>query len=134
MGFFKDLRDLGKTTKDIEQDQFGTTNPFKIGLQSLGELGEQMGKLKDYEAATRDVPADGPRGEATVTSVQDTGVQVNNMPMLEVGLQVSLEGRDPYAASVRQVVQRSAVPRVQPGMKVPVRVDPEHPESIAIDL
>ena len=134
MGFFKDLSDLRKTTKDIEQEQFGTTNPFKIGLQSLSELGEEVGKLKDYEAATRVLPADGLQGDAIVTSVQDTGVQVNNMPMLEVGLQVSLEGRDAYEASVKQVVQRSAVPRVQPGMKVPVRVDPQHPEAVAIDL
>jgi hypothetical protein len=134
MGFFKDLRDLRKTTKDIEQEQFGTTNPFKIGLQSLSELGEEVGKLADYEAGTHDVAADGLRGEATVTSVQDTGVQVNNMPMLDVGLLVSLEGRDPYAAAAHQVVQRSAVPRVQPGMKVPVKVDPEHPEVVALDL
>jgi len=132
MGFFKDLRNIRKVTKQIERDQFGTTNPFKIGLQSLADVGEEVGKLEAYEESTRNVPANGLRGEATITAVRDTGVQVNNMPMLEIELQVSLEGREPYTASVRQVVQHCALAQAQPGMKVPVRVDPENRESVVI--
>ncbi|HTX68448.1 MAG TPA: hypothetical protein VMH50_04805 [Thermoleophilia bacterium] len=132
MGIFKDLRDLRQTTNDIEREQFGTTNPFKIGLQSMHELGEQVGKLKEYEEATAGVPADGVPGEATITAARDSGVQVNNMPMLEMDLQVTVGGGEPYAATVRRVVQHAELGRFQVGATVPVTVDPQNREVVVI--
>ncbi len=72
-------------------------------------------------------------GRATIEAVSDTGVTVNDNPMVKLELQVSISGRSPYRVSRRATVPRLAAGLVTPGASVPVRVDPEDPDELRIE-
>ena len=71
-------------------------------------------------------------GQATVDSINDTGVTVNENPQVEFVLDVTLPDREPYKASLTQVVSRLAIAGFQPGATVPVRVSPDDPQVLMI--
>lgn len=68
-----------------------------------------------------------------VTAVDGTGVRINRAPMLQLTLHVE----DDHGP--REVVTQVLVPiheayRYRPGCTLPLRVDPEHPDHVAVDL
>lgn len=132
MGLFKDMRDLSKAGKQMQKEQYGTTNPFKIMKQGAAQASEMIGDLKAGQAKAERLATEGLVGQATIQALRDTGVQVNNMPQLEFDLQVELEGREPYLVTHRQVVGHAALGQMQPGATVPVRVDPDDQTSLMI--
>ena len=71
-------------------------------------------------------------GTATVSGVRQTGTYVNNNPECELELEVSVDGGAPYGVTHRQVLSSVALPGFQPGASIPVRVDPEDPDSLVI--
>jgi hypothetical protein len=71
-------------------------------------------------------------GQATVDAINDTGVTVNDNPQVEFVLDVTIPGREPYKASLTQVVSRLAIAGFQPGATVPVRVSPDDPQVLMI--
>lgn len=75
---------------------------------------------------TSDLLRDGIPGTATVLSTQDTGVAINNLNIVvRLTLQVTVPGRAPYEVTIRHVLGgRNAWGSIQPGMVLPVRVDP----------
>jgi hypothetical protein len=81
--------------------------------------------------ATR-LMAEGLVGQATITDVRETDAQVNQNPVVEFDLRVSLDGRDPYPVTHRQVVSRLVVGSFAPGAVVPVRVDPGNVAEVMI--
>jgi len=79
--------------------------------------------------------ANGVSATAQVQSVQDTGVTINNFNMvLKVGLLVTVPGAPAYTAKTRVMLGRTSWGAIQPGMTVPVKVDPKDPSRVAIDL
>ncbi|MEO7454502.1 MAG: DUF3592 domain-containing protein [Fimbriimonadales bacterium] len=74
-------------------------------------------------------------GTALVTSTRDTGVILNNVNLVvEVGLSVEVPGRAPYDAKARHVLQgRNQWGALQPGMTVPVLINPNDPSKVVID-
>lgn len=71
---------------------------------------------------------------ATVVRLVDTGVTINNDPVVEFVLRVEPPGGTPYEARSQALVSRLDVPAVQPGRVFPVKVDPQQPGRVAIDL
>lgn len=67
-----------------------------------------------------------------VLQLADTGMLVNNNPQVRIVVEVQMPGRPPYQADTTMVVSMLAVPRVQPGCMVNLRVDPMNPSRIAI--
>nr|MBA2570880.1 hypothetical protein [Chloroflexota bacterium] len=63
-------------------------------------------------------------GQATVTDISDTNVQVNDRPMLKFTLVVTIPGRAPYTVVKREVIPWIAMSRIGAGLTLPVRVDP----------
>jgi hypothetical protein len=63
-------------------------------------------------------------GRARVLAFRGTGVVVNENPEAELELCVALDGREPYRVTLKQVISRVALGGFQPGVTVPVRVDP----------
>jgi hypothetical protein len=83
----------------------------------------------------RAIQAIGESARATVLAVWDTGITVNNDPV--IGLKVTVErvGRPPYEAIIQKsLVSRVHLPQFQPGSRVPVRVDPKDPSRVALDV
>jgi hypothetical protein len=72
--------------------------------------------------------------QARVTVVRPTGTLMNYQPECQVDLDVWPAGRQPYRASILSVIHQVAMPRVQPGMTVPVKIDPANPLNVVLDV
>lgn len=77
--------------------------------------------------------ATGLAGTATISSVRQTSMMVNNQPVLAFELLVQVPGRPPYTATLRELIPFIRLAQVQPGNTLAVRVDPARPERVAID-
>ena len=70
---------------------------------------------------------------ATVVQIWDTGVTVNDDPVVGFLLDVKPEGQAPFQAKTKALVSRLAVPRVQPGAQLKVMYDPKDTTRVALD-
>lgn len=66
----------------------------------------------------------GIRGKATIREVHDTGVTVNNSPQVKLVLDVKNMYGQSYTTTLRTLVSRIQPNLYQPGMVVPVLIDP----------
>lgn len=83
----------------------------------------------------RELRASGVAAEAEVLSLWDTGITVNQDPVIGLKVEVRPADRPSYQATIeKSLVSRLDVPRFQPGRIVPVRFDPRNPARVAIDL
>jgi hypothetical protein len=90
--------------------------------------------MRRFMGADRRLLATGIPGSALVLDVRDTGVTINHVnAVLEARLQVTIPGRAPYEASAEVTLGRMSWGALQPGMTVPVKVDPANPARVAID-
>ncbi len=85
-------------------------------------------------ARTKKLLATGTPAEATVLEVRPTGVEVNNEFGMQLTLEVSPPSGSPYKVHVKAYVSPVHMPRVQPNQKVSVKIDPQDPEHVALDL
>ncbi|MEX2419785.1 MAG: hypothetical protein WD652_05330 [Acidimicrobiia bacterium] len=92
-------------------------------------IGRRLGKMLGVQP---DFMATGQRGTATITSVGDTGVTINNDPVLAFGLDVDVPG-SPATAEIRQRMPRFLVGMALPGTTVQVVADPKDSSVVAID-
>lgn len=72
-------------------------------------------------------------GIATVLSSGATGGELNNMPQVEMEMQVEADGMATYGVLHREYVNPVNLPRVQKGACLPVLIDPRKPEKLTID-
>jgi hypothetical protein len=128
----KDLKELTDTGKQMQAEKYGTTNPFKQMSQGISEANAAVQSIQADQAKMQHLLANGIAGTATITQLRDTGMQVNYQPQFDIDLMVTIEGRDPYQATVRQVVAMSVLPQFQPGATMPVHVDPADSSSLMI--
>jgi metallo-beta-lactamase class B len=84
------------------------------------------------EDVNREVRVNGLPAHAQVLEIWDTGVTLNDDPVVGFRLQVDAEGRTPWVAETRAVVSQLAIPRIQPGAILEVRYDPLDPSRVAI--
>lgn len=132
MGMFKDMRDLSKTGKEMQKEKFGTSNPFSIMKQGVSQAKDMVGQVQADQAKAQKLMTSGVVGQATIVAMRDTGTMVNNMPQIEMDLQVQVPGKDPYPVTHRQVMAHSSLGMMQPGSTLPVHVDADDPNSLMI--
>jgi hypothetical protein len=73
--------------------------------------------------------------EAVILQVWDTGITLNQDPV--IGLRVRVQPKDaaPYEATIKKsVISRIDLPQFQPGSVIPIRIDPKDPNHVAIDV
>jgi hypothetical protein len=85
------------------------------------------------ETEARRIRAVGIAAPATVVQIWDTGVTVNDDPVVGFLLDVKPEGQAPFQAKTKALVSRLAVPRVQPGAQLKVMYDPKDTTRVALD-
>lgn len=86
------------------------------------------------ESTAREIRKVGVAAEATVVDIWDTGVTVNDDPVVGFVLDVTpSDGRPPFQAKTRALVSRLDVPRVQPGARLHVMFDPKDTTRVAVD-
>lgn len=73
-------------------------------------------------------------GQATVLKVQATGTMINNMPLVGLTLKVHGTTGSPYEVQLQTPLPQIHIPRVQPNSTIPVKIDPNDPNKIALDL
>ena len=81
------------------------------------------------------VPATGGEliGNAQIIGIRDTGVTIGDVnAVFELRCMVGVTGRAPYEATMRVALGRAQWGSLQPGMSMPVRVDPDNPSKIAL--
>jgi hypothetical protein len=93
-------------------------------------LANRMSGVSDAKA----LQETGEPAEATILEIWDTGMTVNDDPVVRFLLEVHPAGKPGYQAETKLRISRLAISRFQPGAVVPVRIDPGHPKHVALDI
>ena len=79
----------------------------------------------------KEVMQNGLPGKATIISVMETGVRLNHMPQVQLGVEVQPDsGGSPYQAQMKIVIQTVQIPQFQPGAVIPVKISPTDPGKV----
>lgn len=73
-------------------------------------------------------------GKAIILEVKDTGVTINNNPQVKLVLEVKNNFGQKYNAECRVLVSRLNPQAYQPGMEVPVKIDPKNEKNVVLDF
>lgn len=76
----------------------------------------------------------GTPGTALIKEVKDTGVTVNDSPQVKLLLELKNSFGQRYETFVRTLVPRINPTRFQPGMVVPVMIDPNNEKNVVLNL
>jgi hypothetical protein len=86
-------------------------------------------------AEARRLQETGVPATATIVEVWDTGITVNNDPVIGLKVEVSNADGSVYTATIpKSLVSRIDIPQFQPGSIVAVRVDPGDVSIVALDV
>lgn len=113
MGMFRDLK-----------EGFGAA---KAGLDQVQTLQQQAAMGAAYTGGLTGIA-----GTARIDGLTDTGTVIDEAPVMELDLTVSIPGREPYKARHRQLVSHATVGRFQPGAVISVRVSPQDPAQLML--
>jgi hypothetical protein len=72
-------------------------------------------------------------GKAKILEVHDTNVTINNNPQIKLVLEVKNNFGQVYTTSCKMVISRLQPGLFQPGMEVPVKIDPKNEKNVVID-
>lgn len=140
MGLFKDLRALRKQSRQMQQDAgmgTGLLGLVKATPGLVAQATETLHDVQEGQAEGARLLAEGRPGTARLVAVRDTGTTIGtgaqDNPVAELDLDVRLDGRDPYRATVTQLIPRLAVGRLVPGSELPVKVDRNDPQKLVVD-
>jgi hypothetical protein len=76
----------------------------------------------------------GTPANARILEIWDTGITVNDDPVIGMRVEVARPDGTSYTAAIpKSLISRLDVPRFQPGATVPVRIDPGDPSLVALD-
>lgn len=127
MGLFKDLRDMTKMAKQIQDDvgRPSIRDAVSQGKEALAGFQDQMaaGQLAN--------DPDARSGTAVIKAIRDTGMTVNENPSVEFDLEVT-SGGFTFPVTHTQVVSRLQVPQLQPGATVSVKIDANDQNKLLI--
>jgi hypothetical protein len=73
--------------------------------------------------------------KATILQIWDTGITVNDDPVIGMDVQVYPQEGESWRATIpKSLISRLDIPQIQPGQIVPVRYDPKDPGLVALDI
>jgi hypothetical protein len=93
--------------------------------------------MKNNQKRTEELIQKGTQGEATILSLQDTGMRINDNPRVQVELEINVAMRPPYRVTKSVTLPLIRMSQVQTGSVVQVMVDlsdPTNPDKIALLL
>ena len=144
MGMFRDMKESFQVLrsdelKELNRKAAAQPRPSMMeGVQAANAAFDQAQLLQQQAAGMADPAAaaatygSGLAGTATINAVSDTGMFVNQAPVLELDLTVAVPGREPYKTKHRQLVSHAALARFQPGNVISVRVSPQDPNALML--
>lgn len=112
----------------------GGADSMRLTAAILGGVGVVLllgGLLWMRSAAKKDrISTAGVAGTGQIMGLGQTGMKVNDQPQVELDLLVTIPGRSPYRAKVKEIVPLVMLNRLQGTL--PVRVDPAEPETVVV--
>ena len=96
-----------------------------VGLIIAGVIWLRRSADKDRISTT------GLAGTGQITGLTQTGMMVNNQPVVKIEMLITVPGRQPYPASVQEIVPLILLGSLGQGA-LPVRVDPVRPDKIVV--
>jgi hypothetical protein len=129
VGFFKSMRELQKQGNEMSKN-------MDVGAQMSNAQARmaQANEMMAQQTAAANIAATGVDASAAIVAVRDAGAQVNMQPMCEIDLTVMPDGLPPYPVTVKQIVPMAQLAALQPGKTVNVKVDPNNPATVFIDM
>jgi hypothetical protein len=83
----------------------------------------------------RELQRVGVPAQAEILSIRESGLTVNDSPVITLDVEVRPADRPPYKATIKRLlVSRLEIPQFQPGRVIPVRFDPQAPSRVSFDL
>jgi hypothetical protein len=143
MGMFKDMKEaIGVVRSDElkELKKKADAQPKRSMMDGLRAANEAMDAAPMWQEQAQQMQgmaggglyATGVAGNATVTAINDSGTMVNNAPVMELDLTVTVPGKEPYPVKHRQLIALAQIPNFQPGKMFPVHVDQSDPTKLTI--
>src|ERR1700694_5222464 len=80
-----------------------------------------------------DLALNGTSASATVVEARDAQSMINMQPVMSVDLTVFMDGQPPYPATYSGVVPMAYIGRLQPGVRVEVKVDPNDHSQVWVN-
>ncbi|MBL8077203.1 MAG: hypothetical protein JNM55_04510 [Anaerolineales bacterium] len=107
------------------------------GVIVAASIGIPIYFMRNNQKRAEALMQSGTQGEATILSLQDTGMLINNNPRVTVLLEVRVAMRPPYQVTKSLTVPLIRLSQVQTGSVVSVMVDlsdPTNPDKIGLLL
>lgn len=89
--------------------------------------------LLNAQGAKQQLLQAGTPAQVRVVAARETGMSVNDRPMLQLTLEVQVPGRAVYQTHVQELVPLMAMGMLSNGQPLAARVDPNDPSKVAID-
>jgi len=102
-------------------------------LSSCSVITRKIDRMTGYRQA-QELEKTGQTAEATILEIRDSGITVNNDPVVDFVLEVRPEGKEAYKAKTRMRISRIEIPQFQPGALVQVNYDPNNPARVSFNL
>ena len=94
-------------------------------------IANRMDGVSDAKALQKS----GERADAVVVQIWDTGITMNNDPVVGLLVEVHPADRPTYETKIpKSLISRVHVPQFQPGSRVAVRIDPANPNHVTLDM
>jgi hypothetical protein len=144
MGMFRDMKESFQVIRSDELKELkkkADANPRPSMMEGVRAANEAMDAAQAMQGGAAGMMdpggaaalySGGIAGSATIDSVADTGVFVNEAPVLELSMTVTVPGRPPYPVKHRQLVSHAALARFQPGSMHAVKVSAQDPNQLML--
>lgn len=134
MGFFKDMRNLQKQADAMTPPEYkGLGGSMRQMRDGVAMASQTLSDLNTGQMQAQALMATGVVGQATIGAVRDTGMTVNDNPVVELDLQVTNpNAAGPYPVTHRQMINRLQVAQLQRGSTVQVRIDAMNPHALIL--
>ncbi|HEV8581086.1 MAG TPA: DUF3592 domain-containing protein [Thermoanaerobaculia bacterium] len=124
-------------------DQFGPRRPGPRRVLGAFAAGAILAVLSGCSlidrlsgvAEARRLQETGQAATARILEIWDTGITVNDDPVIGMRVEVDRTDGTAYSATIpKSLISRLDIPRFQPGATVSVRIDPQDPGLVALDV
>jgi len=133
MGMFKDVRNLKKQAKEmVPPEHRGIGGGFRAMRDGIAQANQLMGGVAAEAQKAQYLMLNGRAGTARIDGIRDSGTTINENPVVDFDLHVTVDGFSPYTVTHQQTISRLTIASLQPGATVPVRIDPANAQSLII--
>lgn len=130
MGLFKDLGDIKRQSKEMSRNSPGAGARMADGMAKMSAA---TATLSASTTAYTPPSAGSVPVQAQVLSVQPATGYINGDPIVAVSVLISRAGTPPIPATQSVVVPAMHLPRLQPGVRLAARIDPQDVQAFALD-